>query len=206
MKQELIKIGHLMYEKDLTSATSGNISCRCGDKILITSTGSALGFLNDDEVVEIDYNGNEVHDGKKASSEKFLHLKIYQLRPDINAIIHCHSPYVTAFAVCRKELSEPIMAENILYFGKIPVADYAMPSSVQLQENTSKLFTEYSTVLMANHGIVTCAKDLLNAFYQIETAETYAKTYINSKILGNPIMLSEKEVLELYELRKKIHK
>ena len=105
MNKDIIKFGKLLYDKDLTSATSGNISCKCGDKIFITSTGSALGLLQDDDVVEIDFNGNEIKNGKKASSEKFLHIEIYKMRSDVNAIIHCHSPFSTAFGSPVSSLS-----------------------------------------------------------------------------------------------------
>ena len=205
MKKEIVKFGKMLYDKDLTSATSGNISVRVGNKIYITGTGTALGFLTEKDVVEIDMEGHELNLNERASSERFLHLSIYKLRKDIKAIIHCHSPFLTAFAACRKELSAPIVAENILYFGKIPVADYAMPSSVKLVENTVKPFSEYDTVLMANHGIVAGAKDLISAFYKIETAETYAKTFVYSKIIGNQALLSDEDIKELEELRKKIH-
>ena len=204
MKNEIVKIGKLLYDKDLTSATSGNISARVGNKIYITATGSALGFLTENDVVEIDMDGKEFNSGEKASSEKFMHLAIYKLRPDLNAIVHCHSPFTTAFAACRKELSSPIIAENVLYFGKIPVAEYGMPSSQQLTDNTSKLFSEYDAVLMANHGIVTAGETLQKAFFKLETAETYAKTYVYSKIIGGQISLDGLDLEELKELRKKL--
>ena len=189
----------------MTSATSGNISIRLGNKIFITGTGTSLGFLKEKDVVEIDTDGNELNSCERASSEKYLHTRIYQMRPDIKAIIHCHSPFSTAFAACRQELSAPIMSETILYFGKIPVADYAMPSSQELVENTAKLFENYDTVLMANHGIIAGAENIENAFCKIETAETYAKTYVYSKIIGTPALLQGKDIEDLEQLRKKIH-
>lgn len=205
MKKEVIKFGKLLYDKDLTSATSGNISVFNGKSIFITATGTALGFLSEDDIVQIDLNGNELTNGKKASSEKKMHLAIYKLRTDLKAIIHCHSPFATAFAACRKELSAPIIAENILYFGKIPVADYAMPSSQELVDNTVKEFANYDTVLMANHGIVAAGTTLQEAFHKIETAETYAKTYVYSKIIDKQVLLNERELNDLTNLRKKIH-
>lgn len=205
MKKEVVDFGKLLYDKDLTSATSGNISVFDGQSVFITATGTALGFLKENDVVKINMDGNELENGKKASSEKKMHLAIYKLRPDLKAIIHCHSPFATAFAACRKEFSAPIIAENILYFGKIPVANYAMPSSQELVDNTVKEFTEFDTVLMANHGIVAAGTTLQEAFHKIETAETYAKTFVYSKIIGNQVLLNEKELSDLADLRKKIH-
>lgn len=204
MKLEIVKIGKMLYDKDLTSATSGNISIRQGNKMFITGTGTALGLLTEKDVVETDMDGQELNSNEKASSEKFLHLKIYKNRPDINSIIHCHSPFLTAFAACRKELSAPIVAENILYFGKIPVADYAMPSSQELVENTAKMFADFDTVLMANHGVIAGANNIKNAFFKIETAETYAKTYIYSKLIGEQVLLDGKDIKDLEVLRASI--
>lgn len=203
MKKAIIKFGKMLYDKDLTSATSGNISIKQGNHIFITGTGTALGLLEEKDIVEIDMQGNELNDNKKASSEKFMHVAIYNKRPDINAIIHCHAPFTTAFAACRQELSAPITAENILYFDKIPVADYAMPSSEELVQNTAKWFEMYDTVLMANHGIVAGADNILNAFYKIETAENYAKTFIYSKIIGSQQSLSAKDIQNLKKLKTK---
>lgn len=205
MKKSIIKFGKILYEKDLTSATSGNISIRKGNLIFITGTGTALGFLEEKDIVTIDLQGKELNDNQKASSEKFMHIAIYNKRPDINAIIHCHAPFSTAFAACRQELSTPITAENILYFDKIPVADYAMPSSKELVQNTAKWFELYDTVLMANHGIVAGSDNLLNTFFKIETAENYAKTFIYSKIIGNQISLNDNEIKQLQNLKKIIH-
>lgn len=205
MKKSIIKFGKMLYDKDLTSATSGNISIKKGNRIFITGTGTALGLLEEKDIVEIDLQGKELNDNQKASSEKFMHIAIYNKRPDINALIHCHAPFSTAFAACRQELSSPITAENILYFDKIPVADYAMPSSEELVNNTAKYFDLYDTVLMANHGIVAGADNILNAFYKIETAENYAKTFIYSKIIGNQIPLNDNEIKQLENLKTSIH-
>jgi L-fuculose-phosphate aldolase len=201
LKKQIVKVGKLLYSKDLTAGTSGNISVRTGDTVLITGTGTALGLLEEQDVVEIDMDGNELEEGLKASSEKKMHLAIYKLRPDINAIIHCHSPFSTAFAACRKEIYEPIVAENILYIGKIPIAEYAMPSSLALVDNTVKYFKDYNIVLMANHGIVAASKDIMSAFFDLDITENYAKTYVYSKIISNPYCLSEEDVNDLNKLR-----
>lgn len=195
----------MLYDKDLTSGTSGNISILSDNRMYITGTGTALGLLTEKDIVETDMSGKELNPKEKASSEKFMHLAVYKLRSDIKAIIHCHSPFLTAFAACRQELSAPVISENVLYFGKIPLADYALPSSLQLVENTSKMFDKYDTVLMANHGVVAGADTIKNAFFKIETAETYAKTFIYSKLAGTPFLLNDEEIKDLEILKAKIH-
>jgi len=200
MQRKIIEIGKRLYDKNLTVATSGNISVRTPQGIYITATGSELGNLSEEDIVLIDSEGNEISQGK-ASSEKMLHAQIYKNRKDVNAIIHTHSVYLTTFAVCRKPLNEPIMSENILYFEDIPVADYAMPSSNELAENTIKCLINRDTAIMANHGAIAIADSLNNAFLKMETAEYYAHVALNSKLLGEPKYLSEKDIQDLLNLK-----
>lgn len=201
IKKHIIKYGNKLGAKNMTPATSGNISTRLGENILITASGSCLGDLSEEDIVLIDKNTNVIDGNKKASSEKNLHNKIYEIRPDINAIIHCHSPYSSAFAVCHKPLSKPLISENVFYFGEIPVAKYALPGSQKLVDNTVKYFAKHNAVLMANHGIIIGADSLKNAYYLMETAETYAQIYINSMIIGKPKELSKHDIEEILELR-----
>lgn len=201
IKKQIIKYGEKLWQKNMSPATSGNISARFDENVLITASGTCLGDLCEEDIVLIDRDSRVVEGNKKASSEKNLHNSIYALRPDINAIVHCHAPYVSAFAVCGIPLSKPIISENVFYFGEIPVVKYALPGSQQLVENTAKYFTKHDAVLLANHGIVIGAKDLKNAYYLMETAETFAQIYLNSKLLGGAKELSKKDIEEIYALR-----
>lgn len=204
IKKEIITIGKRLYDKDLTYGTSGNISVRAKEGILITASGTALSGLNLDDIILIDGYGMELDQNTKASSEKMLHIEIYNKRKDINAIIHCHAPAVSAFAVAHMDLDKPSMAENILYFGKIPLASYAMPSSGELVLNTASKFDEFDVVLMANHGIIAGDADLRHAFYKTETAEAYAKVCLYSKIIGKEVLLGKKDVKDLENLKKSL--
>ena len=190
--------------KNLTPGVSGNISARVGDRVIITASGSANGYLTEDDFAIIDLNGNIVEGTKKPSSEKLLHCEFYKMRPDINYIIHVHSPYLSSFASAQVPLDEPIMAENVFYFGKIPLAEYGLPSSIDLVEKTSKYFKEYNAVLMANHGVIVGDKTIHNAFLKLTLAESYAQVVINTKILGGAKILNDKQVQEILELRKKL--
>ena len=201
LKKQIILYGKKLGEKNMSPATSGNISVRCGENILITGSGTCLADLTEDEIVLIDKNAN-LSEGKiNPSSEKNLHTAIYVIRPDINAIIHCHSPYASAFAVCRIPLSKPIISENVFYFGEIPVAPYALPGSEKLVENSAKFFAKHNAVLLANHGIILGAQNLKSTYYLMETAETYAQIYLNSMLLGGAKELNKKEIEEIHALR-----
>lgn len=201
-RNQLIEIGKKLYLKNLTSATSGNLSIRTDDGIYITATGSVLGDLSEKDIVLLDYAGDEISEGK-ASSEKMLHVEIYKQRPDIRAIVHTHPVYLTTFAACHIPLNEPIMAESILYFEDIPVAEYAMPSSLKLVENTVKCLQNKDVVLMANHGAIAIADTIEHAFLKMETAEYYANVTLNTRLLGGAKHLSESDVQDLLDLKRK---
>ena len=202
LKQELIKYGRIAGEKNMTPGISGNISARFEDKFLITTSGSANGYLEDNELVLIEYDGNSLEEGKKPSSEKMLHVEYYRQRPDVNFIFHMHSPYLSTFSACNKALDEPLMPENIFYFGQIPLAEYGLPGSWDLVEKTAKYFQEYNVILMANHGMISVGKTAKEAYMNLELAESYAQVVLQSQILGGAKPLSEKEVEEIISLKK----
>lgn len=203
LKQEIIRYGKLAEEKNLTPGISGNMSARFGDKILITSSGSANGYLSEDDFAVIDFEGNVVEGTKKPSSEKLVHTAFYKMREDVNYILHMHSPFLSSFASAGLALDEPIMAENVFYFGQIPLAEYGLPSSVDLAEKTSKYFNEYNAVLMANHGFIVGDKTIEDAFYKLVLAESYAQVVLNTRLLDGAKLLTDEQVKEIYKLRTK---
>lgn len=203
LKSKLIEYGKLAGVKGFTPGFSGNLSARCGDKIIITATGTANGYLKEDDFAVIDFAGNVVEGSRRPSSEKMLHVKFYELRPEINYIFHVHSPYLTSFAASGMEMNEHVLAEIVYCFGKIPLAKYALPGSVDLVENTSLYFKDYDVVLMENHGVIVGDSDVEQAYLKLELCEAYAKTLICSKILGGAKILPEIEVEKIYSLRNK---
>ena len=199
--KKIIEYGKLCGEKNYTPGYSGNISARYKDGMLITTSGSSNGYLSENDIVYTDFEGKSLEDGKKPSSEKFLHIEIYKKRPDINYIIHVHAPYLSSFASAGKDLMAPIMAENVFYFGGIPLADYALPSTMELVENTVKFFDKFDTVLMANHGFVVASKTIEDAYMKLELAESYAQVVLNTYLLGGAKLLSNSQADEILALR-----
>ena len=181
LEKEIIEYGKLCGVKNFTPGYSGNISARYKKGLLITASGSSNGYLKNNQIVYTDFEGKSLEKGKKPSSEKFLHIEIYKQRPDINYIIHVHAPYLSSFASAGKDLMSPIMAENVFYFGGIPLADYALPSTMELVDNTVKFFNEYDAVLMANHGFIVGAKTIEDAY--LKQNSNVNLTYILDNLL-----------------------
>ena len=202
LNKKIIEYGKICGEKNFSPGYSGNISARFEDGMLITTSGSSNGFLKENNIVYTDFFGNSKEEGKKPSSEKFLHIEIYKKRPDINFIIHVHSPYLSSFASAGKDLMAPVMAENVFYFGGIPLAEYALPSTMELVENTAKYFDEYDAVLMENHGFIVASNTIHDAYMKLELAESYAQVVLNTSMLGGAKVLSKKQAKEILDLRK----
>ena len=201
LKKELIEYGKLAGVKNFTPGFSGNLSARCGNEILITATGTANGYLSEDDFALIDFDGNKIEGDKKPSSEKMLHVEFYRQREDINYIFHVHSPYLTAFSAAGKALDKNILAEIVYCFDYIPLAEYALPGSKELVVNTSKFFKDFDVVLMANHGVIVGGKDVKDAYLKLELCEAYAQTVLFSNLLGGAKMLPSEEVKKIYSLR-----
>ena len=200
-ENEIIKYGRLCDTKNFTPGYSGNISARYKDGMLITTSGSANGYLKRNQIVYTDFEGKSIEKNKKPSSEKLLHIEIYKKRPEFNYIIHVHAPYLSSFASAGKDLLSPIMAENVFYFGGIPLAEYALPSSIELVNNTAKFFDKYDAVLMENHGFVVGSKTIEDAYLKLELAESYAQVVLNTMTLGGAKILSDEQAEQILNLR-----
>lgn len=198
---ELIEYGKLAGLKNFTPGYSGNLSARYGKNIIITTSGSANGYLTEEDFVVIDFNGNVIEGNKKASSEKFLHIEFYKMRPDVNYVIHVHPVCLSAFASVGKDLTAPIMPENVFYFGEIPLAQYGLPSSKDLVDKTSKFFSTHDAILMANHGVIIGSATIKDAYMKLELAESYAQVILNCEILGGAKCLTNEQVKEIIALK-----
>ena len=198
---ELIYYGKLAGEKNFTPGYSGNFSARYGENVIITASGTANGYLTEDDFVVIDFGGNVVSGNGKPSSEKFLHLEFYKKRPDVNYIIHVHPVYLSAFASSGRDLTAPVMPENVFYFGEIPLAEYGLPGSRDLVEKTARFFSTHDAVLMANHGVIIGSATLRDAYMKLELAESYAQTIAVCEVLGGAKYLTNEQVKEIIALK-----
>ncbi len=202
-KEELIYWAKRLYYRGLSPATSGNISVLNEEnKILISGTNTCLGDLVDSDIVTIDFEGNQLSKGKKASSEKYLHSAIYSARADVEAVIHSHCPYITAFAIAGVPIKDAILPEFVYQFGEIPIAKYATPSSFELVDNCLNYFKKgHNIILMKNHGAIIAGSDLRTCFMGLESVRAYAETYFGALVLGGVQKLNSKQISEINKLK-----
>lgn len=194
MHKLICDIGKRLYDKGYAPGTSGNISCRINDKILLTPSGSCLGDLQTQDIITIDFSGNILDGNLPPTSEKFMHIEIYKKRTDTNCIIHAHPPKATAAAVLGIDINRPLLAEAVVILGNVPLVKYETPSTQKLAEMVAEGFINHEAVLMANHGATVCGKNINDAFHKMETLEFVSEIGIITKLSGrNPEKNPEKK-------------
>ena len=201
-RRDIIATAKQVYKAGIVAATDGNISHRLmTDRVMITPAGRSFANLNTNEISYVDIDGNILNFEHKPSSELPMHLEIYRQRPEINAVIHAHPPFATAFTITGNSLSDPILPEVVMMFGKIPTAPYATPSTQESAESIRHLIKEHDAILLDHHGAVTYGKSLDEAYYKMEKLEHAAKTILAAKSLGTPKKLDENQLSKLKGLK-----
>ncbi|MDL2237038.1 class II aldolase/adducin family protein [Christensenellaceae bacterium OttesenSCG-928-K19] len=207
-KEQILEIGRRMYQKGFVAANDGNITCRIGeDVILTTPAGVSKGFMTDDMIIKMTMDGEVLQSegGYKPSSEVKMHIRAYRENPDIMAVTHAHPPASTSFAIAGIALDKAILPEAVVNLGVVPIAKYANPGSEQVPESIAPFCRDYNAVLLANHGALTWGKSLFEAFYRLESLEYYATvTMYTHNLLGRANILSCGQVEQLLETRKKL--
>jgi L-fuculose-phosphate aldolase len=202
-RSAIVDICRRVYEKGFVSAYDGNISVITENKtILITRSGVSKGDVKESDIIEINFAGEIVNGRGKISTEYKIHLYAYSRRPDVNAVVHCHPTYATAFASSGEGLTQPVFPEVILTLGKVPLCKYATPSTDELPLSMEPYIEHSWAFLFQNHGAVTLGKTLRDAYYKMEKLEHAAKTLFVSRLLGGAKELPAEKIRELLSLAK----
>lgn len=165
-----------LASRGMSPGSSGNLSVRAADRILITPTGSSLSRVEPGDLAEVLLDGTVVG-GRKPSKEVNLHLAAYRKRPDDAAVVHLHSPYATALA-CLPPSADgfaplPFLTPyRVMRLGDVPVAPYAAPGTAELASGVGSLASSNPVLLLAQHGSVTTGRDLDTAVDLAEELET----------------------------------
>jgi len=206
--KDIVYICHRLYANRFVTATDGNVSVRLEDgNILTTRTAINKGMVATDDLLEVDQQGeaiirnppakrDEIRD-LRPSTEIGMHLYIYSQRPDVNAVVHAHPPYATGFATARQPLNECLFPEVIVGLGAIPLADYATPSTEEVSKSLEPYVKIADAILLANHGVVTYGKDLLDAYFKMEKVEHAAHITFVARMLGGEKPLSPEDIEKL---------
>ena len=180
-RDEIVRFAASIYERNLTFGASGNISVRIEDGWLMTPTGSTMGNLDPARLSKLDDGGNHIS-GDEPTRENFLHMAMYDERPNSGAIVHLHSTYSVAVSCCGDvdpaNVLPPITAYYAMKVGTLPLVPYFPPGSLDLADAVRELAPDHHALLLANHGPVVAGNSLADAVYATEELEQTAHLYL----------------------------
>jgi L-fuculose-phosphate aldolase len=200
-RNEIVAIGRLLFDKGLTSGTGGNLSIRVKDGLLITPSGFSLGFMEKENLIVLDDRGNKIEGYSEPSSERLMHISVYENRADIKACCHAHPPYATAFSLTNQKLRTDIHPEAVVTLGEIAYTEYAPPGTDAVPKALENYLKKHNVFILKNHGVLTLGRDMREAYYRMETVEHLAKITYIAKRAGKIDFLEKKEVERLRKIR-----
>ncbi len=200
IKEELWKLHLMLPQEGLVTWTSGNVSARDPDSglVVIKPSGVMYDVLRPADHVVLDLDGKIVEGALKPSSDTASHLYIYRHRPDVNGVVHTHSPYATAFAA--NGLSIPVyLTAHADEFGQaIPCAGFALIGGEEIGQQVVETIGTCAAVLLKNHGVFTVGKNARAAVKAAVMVEDVAKTVHLARQLGTPDELPADVVEKLH--------
>ena len=180
-RDSICRLAKSLFDRGLTIGSSGNISVRLADGWLMTPTGSSMGYLEPNEISKLDLNGKLIS-GKSPTKESFLHIAMYDERPESGAVVHLHSTHSVAVSclagIDKKNVLPPITAYYVMKIGKLPLVPYFPPGDINLAKAVKEMASNHHAVLLANHGPVVAGKTLEDAVYAIEELEETARLFL----------------------------
>jgi L-fuculose-phosphate aldolase len=205
LREEICEIGRRLYNKGFAAANDGNITIRLNEReVLCTPTMVSKGFMKPEDICKVDYEGKQLAGSRKRTSEVLLHLAVYKTRPDVNAVVHCHPPHATAFAVAQEPIPKCILPEVEVFLGEVPMARYETPGTQRFAETIIPYVRDCNTIILANHGTATFGPNLENAYFNTEIIDAYCRILILARQLGRVNYFTEGQTKELLDIKKRL--
>ncbi len=205
LREFICDIGRRVYNRGFAAANDGNISVRLNDKeVLCSPTMVCKGFMRPEDLCVVDYEGKQLRGTRKRSSEILLHLAVYRHNPKVNAVVHCHPPHATAFAVAGEPIPKCVLPEVEVFLGEVPIAIYETPGTQKFADTIIPFVKNCNTIILATHGTVTFGPDLEKAYWNSEIIDAYCRILILARQLGRVNYFTEGQTKELLDLKKRL--
>mgnify|MGYP000863666564 CR=1 FL=1 len=204
IREQICDVCSKMWQQGWVAANDGNITVKLDKDIyLATPTGISKSFITPDKIVKINFKGEmiEENNGYRPSSEIKMHLKCYEKREDIGAVVHAHPPTATGFALAGKHMDSYSLIECVIAIGSVPIAPYGTPSTDEVPKSIEPYLKEHDVILLENHGALSVGVDLITAYYRMETLELWAKTSFVAQMLGKENEISRENIERLINMR-----
>jgi L-fuculose-phosphate aldolase len=206
LRTEIIAIGRKLWERSYVDGNGGNISVRVGaDSVLCTPTLISKRDVQPSDICLCDLEGNMLAGNGPRTSELLLHLEIYKANPRARAVVHCHPPHATAFAITGTAPPIGLIPEYEIFIGPAAVARYETPGTQAFAETVLPFIQDHNTILLSNHGIVCWADTVTHAEWLVEILENYCKTYLIAQQIGKPLVfIPDEKIQEILALKRQM--
>ena len=202
LRNDLLQVSHLLYQKSWVAMNDGNISIRLDDgRILCTPTAVSKGFITLDDLIVCDCSGKKIEGRRESTSEIAMHLTVYSLRPDVRSVVHAHPPTATGFAAAGRALNMALLPEIVIQLGAVPLAAYGLPGTPALSDGMAPYIPAYDAMLLENHGCTSYGRDVWEAFFRMEMVEHFARITLAAEMAGGAKPLPREEVEKLFAAR-----
>lgn len=197
LRGRMVEVMQAMEARGLNRGTSGNVSARLGDAMLVTPSGVPPERLTPEAMVLIGADDSVAPGQLKPSSEWRMHMQILRRRPDVGGVVHCHSRHATILACAGREIPAVHYMVGVSGGANVPVAPYATFGSAELADAVVDALQGRYAALMANHGQITVAPSLSAALLIAEEIEEQAAVYWGCLAIGGPNLLSDGQMDEI---------
>jgi L-fuculose-phosphate aldolase len=198
-RRSVVDAALAMSRRGLSPGRSGNVSARFEDGLLITPTGIAYDLITPADIVRVRLDGHAPAGQQAPSSELLFHLAVYRARPDVGAIVHCHSLHATVLACARRAI--PAFHYMVAAAGgdDIPLVPYATFGSEELARHVAGGLARRNACLMANHGQIAVGANGAEALALAAEVEVLAEQYVKVLMLGTPHVLARDEMVRVVD-------
>jgi L-fuculose-phosphate aldolase len=206
LRAEIIAVGRKLWERKYVDGAGGNISARLNSEyVLCTPTMLSKGDLQPADICLTDLDGNILAGDRLRTSELLLHLEIYRSNPRARAVVHCHPPHATAFALTGSAPPNGYLSEFEFFIGPVAVAPYETPGTPAFADTIRPFVQLHNTILLANHGVVCWSDTVTHAEWLAEILETYCTMYLIAQQVGRPLQaISEAKMSELLAAKRRL--
>lgn len=206
VRTEIIDVGRKLWQRGYVDGNGGNVSVRLGPNyVLCTPTMMSKRDIQPADICLSDLEGNIVAGDRPRTSELLLHLEIYKAEPRARAVVHCHPPYATAFAMTGSAPPAGYISEYEILIGPAAVAPYETPGTQAFAESVRPLVREHNAILLTNHGVVCWADTATHAEWLVEVLDNYCKTYLIAQQIGKPLIpIPDEKIQEILAIKRRL--
>ncbi|MCK9255295.1 MAG: class II aldolase/adducin family protein [Bacteroidales bacterium] len=202
-RKAVAKTMRRLYKQGLTTSSGGNVSLKNEDGfVFITAGQTDKSCIKWQDIVVFDENKKNITPEIKPSMESGMHLKIYDTRKDVFAIVHSHPIFASSFAIAGSIPKTNLSGEARFILGEVSLAEYELMGTESLAKELADKLQNNDVCIMKNHGAISVGKTLFEAFDKIEVLEFTCHLNINSLILNKVNELNDKQIQEIDELKK----